>query len=153
MTVATGSRLGSLRDLAPLGACGMGEVSRARGRPLDPMRKHLGIAILFAAVVFATPSRGHAQETTLDDFEGARAPEPWTFSNGPEFPGAKGSLTKDAPQNSMPPAGEPSWPTRLTAATKTPLAMAWLRIIVCQAACWLAPYCCFSSGSQPIAVG
>jgi hypothetical protein len=58
------------------------------------MRKHLGIAILFGAVVFATPSRGHAKETTLDDFEGARAPEPWTFSNGPEFPGAKGSLAK-----------------------------------------------------------
>ncbi len=58
------------------------------------MRKHLGIAILFGAVVFATPLRGHAQETTLDDFEGARAPEPWTFSNGPEFPGAKGSLTR-----------------------------------------------------------
>ena len=58
------------------------------------MRKHLGVAILFGAVVFATPSRGHAQETTLDNFEGARAPEPWTFSNGPEFPGAKGSLTR-----------------------------------------------------------
>ncbi|HLN57313.1 MAG TPA: hypothetical protein VK416_02070 [Thermoanaerobaculia bacterium] len=60
------------------------------------MRKHLGIAILFGAVVFATPSRGHAEETRLDDFEGARAPEPWTFSNGPEFPGAKGSLTRGA---------------------------------------------------------
>jgi hypothetical protein len=60
------------------------------------MRKYLGIATLFGAVVFATPSRGHAQETTLDDFEGARAPEPWTFSNGSEFPGAKGSLAKGA---------------------------------------------------------
>ncbi len=60
------------------------------------MRKHLGIAILFGAVVFATPSRGQPKETTLDDFEGARAPDPWTFSNGPEFPGAKGSLTKGA---------------------------------------------------------
>ncbi len=58
------------------------------------MRKHLGIAILFGAVVFATPSRGHAQEARLDDFEGARAPEPWIFSNGSEFPGATGSLTR-----------------------------------------------------------
>ena len=39
------------------------------------MRKHLGIAILCGAVLFGTPSRGHAQETTLDDFEGAGAPE------------------------------------------------------------------------------
>ena len=30
-------------------------------------------------------------------------------------------------------------PTRLGAATNTPLAMAWLRIIVSQAACWLGP--------------
>jgi hypothetical protein len=64
--------------------------------PLDPMRRRLGIVLLFGAVVFATPSRGHATETTLDNFEGARAPEPWTFSNGPEFPGAKGSLTRGA---------------------------------------------------------
>jgi hypothetical protein len=60
------------------------------------MRKHLGIAIFFGAVVFATPLRGRAQETTLDDFEGTRAPEPWTFSNGPAFPGATGSLTRGA---------------------------------------------------------
>src|SRR5262249_35934996 len=35
----------------------------------------------------------------LDDFEGAHAPDPWTFSNGPAFPGAKGSLTKGAGHN------------------------------------------------------
>ena len=60
-----------------------------------------------------------------------------------------GSATNDAPQNSMP----PSVPTRFTAATNTPLAIAWLRIIVSQAECWLAPYSAFSACSQPIAVG
>src|SRR5258708_155040 len=35
-----------------------------------------------------------------------------------------GSHTNDAPQNSRPPSGGPSCPTPLTAATKTPLAMA-----------------------------
>jgi hypothetical protein len=59
--------------------------------------RHLGFALfLSGAVVFATPWRAQARETTLDDFEGARAPEPWTFSNGPAFPGAKGSLTRGA---------------------------------------------------------
>ncbi len=38
-----------------------------------------------------------------------------------------GSATKEAPQNSRPCSGGPSKPTRLTAATKTPLAMAWAR--------------------------
>ena len=37
-------------------------------------------------------------------------------------------------------------PVRLAAATNTPLAMAWLRIIVSQAECWLAPYSAFSLG-------
>ena len=36
----------------------------------------------------------------------------------------------------------PSTPVRLAAATNTPLAIAWLRIIVSQAACWLAPNSC-----------
>jgi hypothetical protein len=50
--------------------------------------------MLLGAAVLATPSRGQAKETTLDNFEGPRSPEPWTFSNAPEFPGAKGSLTR-----------------------------------------------------------
>ncbi len=33
-----------------------------------------------------------AKETVLDAFEAASSPAPWTFSNGPEFPGATGSL-------------------------------------------------------------
>jgi len=32
-------------------------------------------------------------ETLVDDFEGGSSPAPWTFANGPEFPGATGSLT------------------------------------------------------------
>ena len=44
-----------------------------------------------------------------------------------------GSATNDAPQNSIP----SSFPTRFTATTNTPLAIAWLRIMVSQAACWL----------------
>lgn len=58
------------------------------------MPRYLGVAILFGAIVLLTPSRANANETTLDDFESAQAPAPWTFSNGPEFPGAKGSLTR-----------------------------------------------------------
>ena len=44
----------------------------------------------------------------------------------------------EAPAPELDPVGSacPSWPTRLTAATNTPLAMAWLRCIVSQAACW-----------------
>ena len=57
------------------------------------------------------------------------------------------------PQNSMPPPFGPSCPTRLTAATKTPLAMACERWIVSQALCWRAPNCFFSAGCQPMAVG
>ena len=78
-----------------------------------------------------------------------------TSSPAPPFTRMRppGSATKLPPQNSMPPAGSPSWPTRLTAQTYTPLAMAWLRWIVSQAACCCAPYSAFSGGSQPMAVG
>ena len=62
---------------------------------------------------------------------------------------AVGIADERSAQNSMP----PSKPVRLTAATNRPLAIAWLRIIVSQAACWLAPYSCFSACSQPMAVG
>ncbi|HEX8790203.1 MAG TPA: hypothetical protein VF765_04575 [Polyangiaceae bacterium] len=33
-----------------------------------------------------------AKQTVIDDFESANSPSPWVFSNGPEFPGATGSL-------------------------------------------------------------
>ena len=35
-------------------------------------------------------------DTLIDNFERVNAPSPWTFSNGPEFPGATGSLTAGA---------------------------------------------------------
>ena len=63
------------------------------------MHKYAGIALLFGAVVVAAPSRVLAKETLLDDFEGVRSPDPWSFSNGPVFPGAKGSLTRGAGHN------------------------------------------------------
>ncbi len=46
-----------------------------------------------------------------------------------------------------------SWPTRLTAPTKTPLAMACARCMVCQALYWASPNSAFSLGCQPMAVG
>ncbi len=57
-----------------------------------------------------------------------------------------GSATKDEPQNSMPLSGGPSKPTRFTAATKTPLAMACERWMVRQASSCAAPYSCFLGG-------
>ena len=50
-------------------------------------------------------------------------------------PRRTGRMTNDAPQNSKPPPAGPSWPTRLTAATKTPLAIAWERWISSHAWC------------------
>jgi hypothetical protein len=47
----------------------------------------------------AEPQKQNQFKTTdggnqlIDDFEGANSPSPWTFSNGPEFPGATGSLS------------------------------------------------------------
>jgi hypothetical protein len=37
-------------------------------------------------------SAAHANDTIVDAFEAESSPAPWVFSNGPEFPGAKGSL-------------------------------------------------------------
>ena len=42
---------------------------------------------------------------------------------------------------------------RFTAATYTPLAIAWDRWIVSQALAWAGPNSVFSDGCQPIAVG
>ena len=57
-----------------------------------------------------------------------------------------GSATKDEPQNSMPLSGGPSKPTRLTAATKMPLAMACERWMVRQASSCAAPNSRFLRG-------
>jgi MYXO-CTERM domain-containing protein len=57
-----------------------------------PNRAHAtgGLAAC-ALLLAAAPAR--ATETVVDDFESASSPAPWVFSNGPEFPGATGSLT------------------------------------------------------------
>jgi hypothetical protein len=44
----------------------------------------LGIALLCTSLISA--------DVLIDDFEGVGAPSGWIFSNGPEFPGATGSL-------------------------------------------------------------
>lgn len=43
-------------------------------------------------IVLLATSRTLAAPTVIDGFESATSPAPWTFSNGPEFPGATGSL-------------------------------------------------------------
>jgi hypothetical protein len=49
------------------------------------------VAATAALMVIATPVMAH--ETVIDAFESKTSPAPWVFSNGPEFPGASGSLT------------------------------------------------------------
>lgn len=48
------------------------------------------LAAFAATMAWASPAA--AKETVVDDFEATSSPAPWTFSNGPEFPGATGSL-------------------------------------------------------------
>lgn len=58
------------------------------------MKKHswaIGVTCGCALLATAVPCR--AGELVLDDFEGASSPAPWTFTNGPEFPGATGALS------------------------------------------------------------
>ena len=81
-----------------------------------------------------------------------------TTSNSSSWPARAitrppGSATKLEPQNSSPPSGPGSSPTRFTAATKQPLAIAWERWIVSHADCCRSPNSAFSGGSHPIAVG
>ena len=60
--------------------------SRRRGAcgALDAVLS-LSLSLLATNLLFA--------DTLIDNFERTNAPAPWTFSNGPEFPGATGSLT------------------------------------------------------------
>jgi uncharacterized protein (TIGR03382 family) len=51
------------------------------------------IRILVAILAALAPAWALAAETVIDDFESAGSPAPWVFGNGPEFPGATGSLT------------------------------------------------------------
>ena len=54
-------------------------------------RVSIGAASIIGFSCLVLPA--HASVTTLDNFESANAPAPWVFGNGPEFPGATGSLT------------------------------------------------------------
>jgi hypothetical protein len=52
------------------------------------------LLLLVAIALMSTVARtAAAAETVIDDFSAASSPAPWVFSNGPEFPGATGSLT------------------------------------------------------------
>jgi hypothetical protein len=50
----------------------------------------LGLLILGRLAMHPLPC---AADSLIDNFERPNSPAPWTFSNGPEFPGATGSLT------------------------------------------------------------
>jgi hypothetical protein len=52
--------------------------------------------LLLVACVLTVGRTAGATETVIDDFSSATSPAPWVFSNGPEFPGATGSLTAGA---------------------------------------------------------
>jgi hypothetical protein len=58
------------------------------------MRKAPKVLLPIAALALAgtATSRASATQTTIDDFSSPTSPAPWVFSNGPEFPGATGSL-------------------------------------------------------------
>ncbi len=61
----------------------------------------MGVArwlLLFVPVasVLTVGRTAAATETVLDDFSSPTSPAPWVFSNGPEFPGATGTLTAAA---------------------------------------------------------
>ncbi len=52
--------------------------------------------LIVLVVAFAALAATQATEVLLDDLEGPNALTPWSFFNGPEFPGATGSIRLDA---------------------------------------------------------
>jgi hypothetical protein len=50
------------------------------------------ILVCVAALVLTLARTAAAKQYVIDDFEAATSPSPWVFGNGPEFPGATGSL-------------------------------------------------------------
>jgi len=57
---------------------------------------HPHLASLLVLVGVLVAREASATQTVIDNFESPTSPAPWTFSNGPEFPGATGSLTLGA---------------------------------------------------------
>jgi MYXO-CTERM domain-containing protein len=51
------------------------------------------VAVAAASLVLCVAGRADAKQYVIDDFEAPGSPAPWVFSNGPEFPGATGSLS------------------------------------------------------------
>lgn len=51
------------------------------------------LAVLASLLLLTVATTAGATQTVIDAFESASSPSPWVFSNGPEFPGAAGSLT------------------------------------------------------------
>lgn len=52
-----------------------------------------GLRILSIAL-FVSAAAPSVRAVTVDNFESPTSPAPWIFSNGPEYPGATGSLTR-----------------------------------------------------------
>jgi MYXO-CTERM domain-containing protein len=59
---------------------------------MTPLR-WLAVVLVPLALLLTRAGTAHATETVIDDFSAPSSPSPWVFSNGPEFPGAKGSLS------------------------------------------------------------
>src|SRR5271170_6099956 len=58
---------------------------------MNPLR-HLA-QLVAVALLLTLAGTAQATETVIDDFSSPSSPSPWVFSNGPEFPGATGSLS------------------------------------------------------------
>lgn len=71
-----------------------GGTGQPAGRParFGPARGTRLVAAAAGSLLWAVSASARA-DRMLDDFESPGAPAPWVFSNGPEFPGAVGSLT------------------------------------------------------------
>jgi hypothetical protein len=66
-------------------------------RRLDAMPVARWLLLLVPIVLVLTVGRtAAATQYVIDDFSSPTSPAPWVFSNGPEFPGATGSLSAGA---------------------------------------------------------
>src|ERR1700722_20804016 len=59
---------------------------------MNPPRRSAQLLVA-VALLLTLAGTAQATQTTIDDFSSPSSPSPWVFSNGPEFPGATGSLT------------------------------------------------------------
>src|ERR1035437_4402823 len=54
----------------------------------------LGLVLVFLGPWLVCPAVAAEPGAEIEDFEAGYQPARWTFSNGPEFPGAKGSFER-----------------------------------------------------------